>query len=67
MNVIITQSLGGTYTVATPGGLARIEYKDADALGLDPPRKAARKSPSAAPSRKPSGTSSRPSLIRKSR
>ncbi len=36
MSVVITQSLGGTYTVATPGGLARIELKDADALGLDP-------------------------------
>jgi probable FeS assembly SUF system protein SufT len=35
MNVIITQSLGGTYTVATPGGLARIEHKNADALGID--------------------------------
>ena len=35
MNVIITQSLGGTYTVATPGGLARIELRDGDALGLD--------------------------------
>lgn len=33
--VIITQSLGGTYTVATPGGLARIDEKDADALGLE--------------------------------
>jgi len=36
MEIVITQSLGGTYTVATPGGLARIELKDADALGLDP-------------------------------
>jgi probable FeS assembly SUF system protein SufT len=36
MTVVITQSLGGTFTVATPGGLARIELKDADALGLDP-------------------------------
>lgn len=36
MVVVITQSLGGTYTVATPGGLARIDIKDADALGLDP-------------------------------
>ncbi len=36
MSIIITQSLGGTYTVATPGGLARIELKDVDALGLDP-------------------------------
>lgn len=35
-NVIITQSLGGTYTVATPGGLARVDLKDVDALGLDP-------------------------------
>ena len=36
MSVIITQSLGGTYTVATPGGLARIAIEDADALGIDP-------------------------------
>lgn len=36
MSVVITQSLGGTYTVATPGGLARIEFKNADALGIDP-------------------------------
>ena len=41
MNIIITQSLGGTYTVATPGGLARIEMKDADALGIDPDAAAA--------------------------
>lgn len=34
--VIITQSLGGTYTVATDFGLARIAAKDADALGIDP-------------------------------
>ena len=34
--VIITQSLGGTYTVATDHGLARIQSKDADALGIDP-------------------------------
>ena len=36
MKVIITQSLGGTYTVATDFGLARIQAKDADALGIDP-------------------------------
>lgn len=36
MSVVITQSLGGTFTVATPGGLARIDLKNADALGLDP-------------------------------
>jgi len=35
LKVIITQSLGGTYTVATDHGLARISAKDADALGLD--------------------------------
>ncbi len=36
MKVIITQSLGGTYTVATDFGLARIQSKDVDALGIDP-------------------------------
>ncbi len=35
LRVIITQSLGGTHTVATDQGLARISAKDADALGLD--------------------------------
>jgi probable FeS assembly SUF system protein SufT len=34
--VQITQSLGGTYTVVGPHGLARIAGKDADALGLEP-------------------------------
>ncbi|NNC87860.1 MAG: putative Fe-S cluster assembly protein SufT [Akkermansiaceae bacterium] len=33
--VVITQTLGGTYTVATSAGLARISSKDADALGVD--------------------------------
>ena len=32
--VDITQTLGGTYTVHTMGGLYRISNKDADALGL---------------------------------
>ncbi|MGK0187694.1 MAG: putative FeS assembly SUF system protein SufT [Verrucomicrobiales bacterium] len=32
--VIITQSLGGTYTVATESGLARISSRDKDALGM---------------------------------
>lgn len=36
LKVIITQSLGGTYTVATDFGLARINSVDADALGIDP-------------------------------
>lgn len=35
-SVIITQSLGGTYTVATQAGLARIDEKDIDALGISP-------------------------------
>lgn len=33
--VMITQSLGGTYTVATQSGLARIKSENADALGID--------------------------------
>ena len=33
--VTITQALGGTYTVAVNGNLARIEGKDADALGKE--------------------------------
>lgn len=34
LQVLITQNLGGTYTVATDYGLARISAKDADALGM---------------------------------
>lgn len=37
--VVITQTLGGTYTVATSAGLARISSSDADALGVDPDEK----------------------------
>jgi len=33
--VLITQALGGTYTVATQSGLARIKSENADALGID--------------------------------
>jgi probable FeS assembly SUF system protein SufT len=44
--VIITQSLGGTHTVATQTGLARIAEADADALGLEVP--AATPAPAAA-------------------
>jgi probable FeS assembly SUF system protein SufT len=33
--VFITQSLGGSYTVATEVGLARVNAEDADALGLE--------------------------------
>src|SRR5688572_12236284 len=34
-SVFITQALGGSYTVATDQGLARIADEDADALGLE--------------------------------
>lgn len=33
--VLIRQALGGSYTVATHQGLARIDSKDADALGIE--------------------------------
>ena len=32
---VITQTLGGSYTIATPQGLARIADKDLDALGIE--------------------------------
>ena len=35
---VITQSLGGSYTVATYQGLARVAEKDLDALGLEKPK-----------------------------
>ncbi len=35
---VITQALGGTYTVATYQGLARVAEKDLDALGLEKPQ-----------------------------
>ncbi len=38
---IITQSLGGSYTVIVNGNMFRIENKDADALGLLPEAKPA--------------------------
>ncbi|MFV0416916.1 MAG: putative Fe-S cluster assembly protein SufT [Chthoniobacterales bacterium] len=43
-SIVITQTLGGSYTVATQGGLVRIEEQNADALGIDP-NKAAEASP----------------------
>jgi probable FeS assembly SUF system protein SufT len=43
--VIITQSLGGTYTVATQTGLARIAEADADALGIKIEKKEAPAAP----------------------
>src|SRR5215467_2906481 len=34
---VVTQTLGGSYTIATYQGLARVAEKDLDALGLDKP------------------------------
>jgi len=45
--VAITQELGGTYTVSVNGNLARVEGKDADALGFGD--EAAKKTESNAP------------------
>ena len=42
--VMITQALGGTYTVATQAGLARISKDNADALGIDLDAEAGKKS-----------------------
>lgn len=39
--VVITQALGGTFTVFVNGNLARIEAKDADALGVEVEQQAA--------------------------
>ena len=35
---VITQTLGGSYTIATYQGLARVAEKDLDALGLEKPQ-----------------------------
>jgi probable FeS assembly SUF system protein SufT len=35
---VITQALGGSYTIATYQGLARVAEKDLDALGLEKPQ-----------------------------
>jgi len=45
--VIITQSLGGTHTVATQTGLARIAEADADALGIEVEKREAPAAPAA--------------------
>ena len=37
---VITQTLGGSYTIATYQGLARVAEKDLDALGLEKPASA---------------------------
>jgi probable FeS assembly SUF system protein SufT len=49
--VVVTQSLGGSFTVQSPaiGGLFRIADRDADALGLSPTAPAAPAAPKKAP------------------
>lgn len=47
---VITQALGGNYTVATYQGLARIAEKDLDALGLEKPESSNGAQTKAAPS-----------------
>src|ERR1700750_290995 len=44
---VITQTLGGSYTIATYQGLARIAEKDLDALGLEKPTSANGETPAA--------------------
>jgi probable FeS assembly SUF system protein SufT len=46
--VVITQALGGSFTVWTPEGLARIADSNADALGLEPVTKPTEAAPKAA-------------------
>ncbi len=45
--VVITQALGGSFTVVIHGNMARIDARDADALGRQPPPRRLRKSPPA--------------------
>ncbi len=58
---VITQSLGGSYTVATYQGLGRVAEKDLDALGLEKPQPQQTQKPVSVPMvtprRKTSGTS----------
>jgi len=43
---VITQTLGGSYTIATYQGLSRIAEKDLDALGLETPQPKSETAPS---------------------
>jgi probable FeS assembly SUF system protein SufT len=45
--VIITQSLGGSFTVVIHGNMARIDARDADALGHAPPAAVPTEAPAA--------------------
>jgi len=45
---VVTQSLGGSYTIATYQGLARVAEKDLDALGLEKPQTQTAQKPASA-------------------
>src|SRR6201993_1040073 len=44
---VVTQTLGGSYTIATYQGLARVAERDLDALGLEKPEASNGEKPSA--------------------
>jgi probable FeS assembly SUF system protein SufT len=46
--VAITQALGGSFTVVIHGNMARIDARDADALGYEPPAAAPAEKPASA-------------------
>ncbi len=61
VTVTITQSLGGSYTVITPQGyMARVDGRDADALGKEPTPAPAAPDAAAAPASASAGEGSSP-------
>src|SRR6476660_3752281 len=50
---VVTQTLGGSYTIATYQGLARVAETDLDALGLEKPSSANGEQPSTSGARGP--------------
>ena len=67
---VVTQTLGGSYTIATYQGLARIAEKDLDAIGLENQKATARRNQlrkEDQSTRRPSGNSSSNVTIRKFR
>src|SRR5215472_11959322 len=44
---VITQALGGNYTIATQYGLSQVAERDLDALGLEKPKTEAKGKPAA--------------------
>jgi probable FeS assembly SUF system protein SufT len=62
--VVITQALGGSYTVIIHGNMARIDARDADAIGQAPPADA---TPAAAPVASDSSTVTEEQVLEKLR